>query len=427
MAMMQLPADPEAYFSSPGLNPSGGVRPRTGGFAGPTGRSAFRVRPPQPGEPEFVGPVRPPQPGEPKFVGERVSLPPELRGPVCFAAGTPLLTPTGAKLVEEFRRGDLILSRPESAVDADVEVKAVEEVFVRVAPVLNLHVGGRVIRTTGEHPFYALGRGWVFARELAAGDKLSTHEGRWVAVESVTDSGEVTTVYNLRVSEFHTYFVGSPEWGFSVWAHNLCYQEWLTKHGLEHSPELEAMFKSAVNRTLTPESEQQLWNLLAKQRQGVMTRRQAWNDLQVVELENLPKGRALTAKDSKVLRDWLEGADGYGGRWGSKEVRELNHAWASKYENEGWTVTHGAGRPSVANPKGSEEFFRGPAAGDKTYVDITLKKGNETMRIQTVDTKGGVTLTDKEAAAVARIRGQFPQDKLVVVSKETGKVIATYP
>lgn len=142
----------------------------------------------------------------------------------------------------------------------------------------------------------------------------------------------------------------------------------------------------------------------------------------------LAKRASANPQDSKVLRDWLEGADGYGGRWGSKEVRELNHAWASKYENEGWTVSHGAGRPSAGNPRGSEEFFRGPAAGDKTYVDITLKKGNETMRVQTVTTKAdGVTLEAWETNAVARIRGQFPQDKLVVVSKQTGKVIATYP
>ena len=28
-------------------------------------------------------------------------------------------------------------------------------------------------------------------------------------------------VYNLRVADWHTYFVGCGEWGFSVWAHNL--------------------------------------------------------------------------------------------------------------------------------------------------------------------------------------------------------------
>jgi hypothetical protein len=27
-------------------------------------------------------------------------------------------------------------------------------------------------------------------------------------------------VYNMRVAEYHTYFVGCEAWGFSVWAHN---------------------------------------------------------------------------------------------------------------------------------------------------------------------------------------------------------------
>src|SRR5262249_51556770 len=38
--------------------------------------------------------------------------------------------------------------------------------------------------------------------------------------DAVTDAREVATVYNLRVAEYHTYFVGRKEWEFSVWAHN---------------------------------------------------------------------------------------------------------------------------------------------------------------------------------------------------------------
>jgi hypothetical protein len=49
--------------------------------------------------------------------------------------------------------------------------------------------------------------------------------GEWVAVEEVEDTGEWETVYNLRVADFHTYFVGCDEWGFSVWAHNADYAE----------------------------------------------------------------------------------------------------------------------------------------------------------------------------------------------------------
>jgi len=36
----------------------------------------------------------------------------------------------------------------------------------------------------------------------------------------VYDTGAEERVYNLRVAEYHTYFVGCDEWGFSVWAHN---------------------------------------------------------------------------------------------------------------------------------------------------------------------------------------------------------------
>lgn len=34
------------------------------------------------------------------------------------------------------------------------------------------------------------------------------------------DTGCWETVYNFRVADWHTYFVGCDEWGFSVWAHN---------------------------------------------------------------------------------------------------------------------------------------------------------------------------------------------------------------
>lgn len=138
----------------------------------------------------------------------------------CFAAGTPLLTPYGSQPVESFKPGDLLLSRDEGTPEGPVEIKAVEEVFVRTGRVLNLHIGGQVIRTTPEHPFWVRGKGWVEAGGLVAGDALVGYDGQWVTVEEVYDTGEYETVYNLRVADFHTYFVGCDQWGFSVWAHN---------------------------------------------------------------------------------------------------------------------------------------------------------------------------------------------------------------
>lgn len=49
---------------------------------------------------------------------------------------------------------------------------------------------------------------------------LVGHSGEMAAVGEVYDTGEFEAVYNLRISDFHTYFVGTESWGFSVWAHN---------------------------------------------------------------------------------------------------------------------------------------------------------------------------------------------------------------
>lgn len=141
----------------------------------------------------------------------------------CFTAKTPLLTPTGSKPIALIRAGELVLARDESDLNGAVEAKLVEEVFTNYARIWELRVSGRVIRTTSEHPFYAEGKGWTAAGELEVGDRLAGVErGSWVSVESVGDGGAWETVYNVRVADYHTYFVGDIDWGFAVWAHNVC-------------------------------------------------------------------------------------------------------------------------------------------------------------------------------------------------------------
>jgi RHS repeat-associated protein len=141
----------------------------------------------------------------------------------CFAAGTPIRYEFGSKMVEDVREGDLLWSRDEFDPDGELVLKRVEEVFVRSALVLNLHVKGRVIRTTGEHPFYVEGKGWTPCAFLKRGERIrGEKDGEWHEVDAVTCSGEVTTVYNFRIADYHTYFVGCEAWGFSLWAHNAC-------------------------------------------------------------------------------------------------------------------------------------------------------------------------------------------------------------
>jgi hypothetical protein len=141
-------------------------------------------------------------------------------GAGCFAAGTKLLTRSGWKVVEEIGPGEEVLSRHESDPAGATAWKLVEERFERTGCILHLHVGGEVIRTTPEHPFYIEGKGWTAAGGLHEGDRLATLSGEWVAVEEVFDTQTWEPVYNLRVADHHTYFVGTDEWGFAVWAHN---------------------------------------------------------------------------------------------------------------------------------------------------------------------------------------------------------------
>ena len=96
----------------------------------------------------------------------------------------------------------------------------VEEAHQRVAEILTLTVGGRQIQTTTEHPFWVKDRGRIEACDLQAGDELSTSSGEWVTIEKVVNDGTVTTVYNMTVELWHTYFVGEPTWGFDIWVHN---------------------------------------------------------------------------------------------------------------------------------------------------------------------------------------------------------------
>lgn len=141
---------------------------------------------------------------------------------VCFAAGTPVLTPQGFKLIDELEAGDLVLARDEHQYDGDVLPKRVEKVHHRTAEILELRIGGQVIRTTDTHPFYVKEKGWTPAGELQPHDLLCTRTGDWLAVDAARLTGLTEPVFNLRVADYHTYFVGKPEWGFAAWVHNAC-------------------------------------------------------------------------------------------------------------------------------------------------------------------------------------------------------------
>ncbi|MGL4423420.1 MAG: polymorphic toxin-type HINT domain-containing protein [Gemmataceae bacterium] len=137
----------------------------------------------------------------------------------CFGAGTPVLTPSGSKAIEEFQIGDVVLCRDEFDDGGEVRVRVIEEIFVRHAMTMTVTIGGRAIITTAQHPIWIVGKGWQEAGTLTAGDRLLGHDGQTYPIEGIA-TGDWVTVYNFRVRDDHTYFVGCVEWGFDVWVHN---------------------------------------------------------------------------------------------------------------------------------------------------------------------------------------------------------------
>ena len=169
----------------------------------------------------------------------------------CFRAGTPMRLVSGSKPIEQVKDYetygddcDWIWSRDQFDPFGPVRARRVLEKFEGEAPVLGLRVAGQVIGTTAGHPLYVEGKGWTAAEKIAIGERLRLERDGWMPVEASANGRAPEKVYNLIVEDDHTYFVGSDNWGFAVWAHNGC------------TPEEEALNaeKYAPKRITTPNS-----------------------------------------------------------------------------------------------------------------------------------------------------------------------------
>ncbi len=125
----------------------------------------------------------------------------------CFGAGTPVRTLDGLRPIESLRVGDIVLSQdPKSG---QLNYRAVVEVYHN-PPNATYRVAlddGESIVATGIHRLWKAGKGWTMARELKAGDVLRTLGG--VATIKSVDAEKTQPVYNLKVADGESYFVGS--------------------------------------------------------------------------------------------------------------------------------------------------------------------------------------------------------------------------
>lgn len=134
----------------------------------------------------------------------------------CLPEGTSITTKDGVKPIEEIKVGDLVLSKETSS--GLQSYKPVEKLYSGYSDeIFSLSIGNKTIETTGNHPFWVDGKGWIPADELQPGDQLETGNGDLITVEGITVSYEPRKVFNFTVSDFHTYYVSD----LGILTHNL--------------------------------------------------------------------------------------------------------------------------------------------------------------------------------------------------------------
>jgi hypothetical protein len=131
--------------------------------------------------------------------------------------------------IEMLSADDWIASKDQRCPFAAPALRKVEEVFIRKVDALQILTlrssNGQLhtIHTTREHPFYIDAEGWLRSAILRTGDEVIEADG---SVSTVIDSRwesrpEGILVYNLRIAEFHTYFIRAEgSTAEPVWVHN---------------------------------------------------------------------------------------------------------------------------------------------------------------------------------------------------------------
>lgn len=126
---------------------------------------------------------------------------------------------------------------------------------------------------TAEHPFYIVNRfSFIPAREITIGDEFSLKDGSKAKVTQIEVScakpHQKFVTYNLKVENFHTYFIGKV----GVWVHNVSdfrvqqiYSEWIRAIELENDLNIEIairVWKGIEDEFLSKSSFQQLGKAL---------------------------------------------------------------------------------------------------------------------------------------------------------------------
>jgi hypothetical protein len=140
-----------------------------------------------------------------------------MKNPVCFVAGTMVLTAMGLKAIEAIQAGGQVIATNPDTFQTE-EKKVVETYINKTTCIVKIIIQNEVIYTTMNHPFYVKGQGFVAACKLSKSDEIMNASGSSYPVECVELEEKQEIVYNFQVEDYHTYYVGEN----SILVHNDC-------------------------------------------------------------------------------------------------------------------------------------------------------------------------------------------------------------
>lgn len=98
------------------------------------------------------------------------------------------------------------------------------------------------------------------------------------------------------------------------------------------------------------------------------------------------------------------------GHLGPRKTQQQDKDLADIFRGIGYEVIGGAGK--------TQEYIPGPSGvWGSCRPDVTLRRGNVTIRIQTVDVDSNGKITPRERDNANYIRTKFPNDVLILIPK----------
>ena len=187
--------------------------------------------------------------------------------PKCFVAGTLIKTQDGERPIEEIKIGDMVYA--EDPETGEKGLKRVTDVYVNETEVLiEIEVNQTILKSTPEHPFWVIDKGWIEAERLIIGDKLKLSTGEIAIINNVNKVFLNTSVkvYNFTVEDWHTYYAGE----LSVLTHNLNCNDTAQKViSAERKGSIRREFpKEYLNKTVQ--------QIIDEKNKGIAAARKAW-------------------------------------------------------------------------------------------------------------------------------------------------------